>query len=74
MDEMRVKLTSKFMRNIVSKLIVKYIYKKFGCKVNVTLNELDIWTIDGDTNVKLNIEAKLDSNEFNRIMRSIDID
>ena len=32
-DEMKVNLSTKFMRNIVSKLIAKAIYKKFGYKV-----------------------------------------
>lgn len=74
MDEMRMKLSSKFMKSIVSKVIGRFIYKKFGCKVNITINDLDVWSIDGNTNIKLNVEANLDSNEFNKIMKSIDSD
>lgn len=73
-DEMRVKLSTNFMRNIVSKLISKAIYKKFGCKVNIQLNDLDVWVVDGDTTVKLNVEARLKNDEFNKIMKSIDMD
>ena len=42
MDEMKLKLSTKFMRGIVSKLIARSIYKKYGYRVNVQLNDLDI--------------------------------
>ena len=74
MDEMRVKLSTNFMRKIVSKLISRVIYKKFGCKVNIQLNDLDVRVIDGDTTVKVNMEARLNNDEFNKIMKSIDED
>jgi hypothetical protein len=74
MDEMRVKLSSKFMRNIVSKLMAKMIYKKFGYKVDIRLDELDVKVIDGDTTVKLNVEARLKNEEFTKIMKSIELE
>lgn len=74
MDEMRVKLSTNFIRNIVSKIISKAIYKKYGVKINVRLNDLDLWIIDGDANIKLNVEAKLKSDDFNKIIKSIDED
>ena len=74
MDEMKFKLSSKFMRGIVSKLLAKYIYKKTGYKVDIQLNEFDFNAINGDTVVKLNVEAKLKSEEFNKILKSIDLD
>ena len=73
-DELRVKLSTKFMRNIVAKLLAKSIQKKFGCKVKIQLNELDIKVINGDTNIKTNVEIKLDSQEFMKIMESIGMD
>lgn len=72
MDELRFKLSTKFMKKIVSKLITRAIYKKYGYKVNIQLNEIDVWSIDGDTTVKLDVEAKLKSEEFNKIMKNID--
>lgn len=74
MDEMRVKLSTRFMRNIVSKLVSRFIYKKTGCKVNIQIKELDALVINGDTNIKLNVEAKLKSEDFNKIMESLDVD
>jgi hypothetical protein len=73
-DEFKVKLSTKFMRNIVAKLLAKAIQKKFGCKVKIQLNELDVRVINGDTNIKANVEVKLDSQEFMKIMEAIDMD
>lgn len=74
MDEMRLKLSTKFMKGIASKLIAKVIYKKFGYKVDIQINDIDIWNIDGDTSLKLNVEAKMKSDEFNKIIKGIDVD
>lgn len=74
MDEMKVKLSTRFMRGIVSKLIARTIYKKYGYKVDIQLNDLDISVIDGETSVNTNVEIKLSSNEFMKIVKSIGLD
>jgi hypothetical protein len=74
MDEMKVKLSTKFMRNIVSKLIAKAIYKKYGYKVDIQLNDLDVSVIDGDTKISTNVEVKLDNKEFMKIIKSVGLD
>ena len=74
MDEMKVKLSTKFMRNIVSKLIARAIYKKYGYKVNIQLNELDVSVIDGETSINTNVEVKIDSKEFMSIIKSVGLD
>lgn len=72
MDEMKLKLSSKFMRNIVSKILSKMIYKKLGYKVNIQFNELNVDIIDGETKISANVEASFNSNEFKNIMKSIE--
>ena len=59
------------MRGIVSKLIEKSIYKKYGCIVNVQLNDLDISIVDGETTINTNVEAKISSEEFKKIMTKL---
>jgi hypothetical protein len=73
MDEMRLKLSTKFLRGIASKLIARTIYKKYGYKVNIQINDLDISMIDGETSLTANVEAKLSSDEFRKIMNNIDL-
>ena len=74
MDEMKLKLSTKFMRSIVSKLIARAIYKKYGYKVNIQLNDLDISMIDGETSINTNVEVRLNSDEFRKIMKDIGMD
>lgn len=74
MDEMKLKLSTRFMRGIVARLLSRAIYKKTGCRVDIQLNELDIQMLNGDTTVKTNVEVKLKSDEFNKIMESIGMD
>lgn len=66
-----MKLSTKFMRGIVSKLIAKVIYKKTGYKVDIQLNDLDISVIDGDAKLEANVEVKMNNEEFMKIMKSI---
>ena len=74
MDEMKIKLSTKLMRSMVSKLIARAIYKKFGYKVNIQLNELDVSVIDGETQINTSVEIKMDSKEFMKIVKSVDED
>ena len=74
MDEMKVKLSSKFMRNIVAKLIAKVLYKKLGYEIDIQLNDLDISVVDGETKISTNVDLKLDSKEFIKIMKSLGLD
>lgn len=71
MDEMRIKLTTKFMRNVAAKLLKKVIYNQTGYNVDIRIDDLDLWTINGDTTLKLNVEAKLNKEEFDKLIESI---
>ena len=71
MDELKLKLSTKFMRGIASKLIAKTISKKLGCKVDIQLNDLDISVVDGETKINTNVELKMNSDEFMKLMKSI---
>lgn len=74
MDEMKIKLSTRFMRNIVAKLIAMMIYKKTGYKVDIYLNELDVNVIDGETHISTNVEAKLSSGEFMKIIKNVGLE
>ena len=71
MDEMKLKLSTRLMRGIAAKLIARSIKKKYGCKVNIQLNELDVSVIDGDAKVLLNAEVTMDNKEFMDIMKKV---
>ena len=71
MDEMRIKLSTKLMRNLASKLLSKIIYQKLGYKVHIQLNDLDAHMVDGKVSVKINAEANLSSSEFSKLLADI---
>lgn len=71
MDKLEITLTTKFMRGLVAKLIKKTIYKKYGCKVDIQLNDLDIKIKDGDTTIQTNVEVKMNSEEFMQVMKKL---
>lgn len=74
MDEMRLKLSTKLMRGIIAKLISKAIYKKFGYKVDIQLNDLDLHIVDGETKISTNVDVSVDSKEFMKILNGIGMD
>ena len=69
MDEM--KLHTKFMKNIVSKLIAKSIYKKYGYKVDINLGDLSVNIDDGETIIDSNVTIRIDSDSFKKIMTNM---
>ena len=71
---MLIKLRTKFMKGIVSKLISKAIQSKTGYKVNIQLNDLDASFIDGEISINANLEAKMDKHEFMKILKSEGLD
>lgn len=74
MDEMKIKLSTKFMRNFIAKLISKIVYKKLGYKIDVQLNDLDINLNNGNASIKLNAEACLKYEELIKIINSVNLD
>ena len=76
MDEMKIKISTKIMRNLISKIVSKTIYKKLGYRVDIQLNGLDanMNMNNGDVTVKLNAEANLKYDELIKIINSVNLD
>lgn len=72
MDEL--KITSKFMRNLLTKAISKLIQKKFGYKVDIQLNDLNVIIVDGKAHLHTDVNLEIDNNEFLKIVKSIGLD
>lgn len=71
MDELKIK--SVFMRGVVSKLVEKAIHKKFGYKVDIQINDVDVVVTDGKAHIHLNADGEIDSNEFKKFTKFIDM-
>ena len=67
---MKIKLTTKLMKNTFSKLLTKIIYNKMGIDMNIQIDKLEIQVKDGETTIKTNVEVKLDNDEFRDLIKT----
>lgn len=71
MDELKLSLSTKFMKSMLAKLISKMIKKKYGYKVTIHIEEINLEVIDGQAKLHTNVDAELNSDEFKEIMKAI---
>lgn len=73
LDMLKIKLaSSKMMKGIATKIIEKKVYEKFGYKIDIQLNDVQIDMIDGEVKAHLDVDAKMNKTEFSRLMESIE--
>lgn len=72
MDEVRIK--TKLMKNILSKLISTLIRKKTGYKVKVQLNDIDVVINDSTAYIHLDVEGDINIDEFKKISQIIGLE
>lgn len=73
MDELKLALHTRFMKNIVTKVLSKVIFKKTGYDVSVQVNELEVETYNGKINIHMDINAELNSDDLVKILKSADM-
>lgn len=71
MDELKLNLSSKLMRGIVTKLISKAVYRKTGYKIGIELNNINVEVINGRAHIHINADAEIDNDELMKIVRTI---
>lgn len=71
MDELKLKLSTKFMRGFVAGLISKAIYKKVGYHVDIDLSEIEIRNDDGKVHIHVNVDAEVNNDDFKKIIKTI---
>ena len=74
MDELKLKLSTRFMRGMVAKLVSKAIHKKTGYEFDIQFNEIDIKTEEGKIHLHVNVDAEVSNDEFVKIVKSIGLD
>lgn len=72
MDALKVK--TKFMRSVLSKVIEKLIRKKTGYKVKIQLNEVDVSVTDNNAHIRLNVEGDMSIDELKKFMKVIGVE
>lgn len=71
MDELKLTLSTKIMKNMVTKLLTKVISKKLGCKIDIQLNELQINMVDGKVHVHANMDAEMNKDDLVNIIANV---
>lgn len=71
MDMFILKLSTKFMKGIVAKIISRNIYKKLGYRIDIQLNDVQVDMIDGDVKIHINADTKMNKTEFDRLVKKI---
>lgn len=74
MDALKLNLTTKFMKGIITKLISKAIYKKFGYKIDIVLNEIGVEVVNGKAYIHADVDAEINNDEFMKIVKSAGLD
>lgn len=72
MDEM--KIVSKFMTGIISKLLKVTIHKKTGYQVDIQLNECTVAFDYDKAHVHLSVDADMSKEELLKILKSAGLD
>ena len=62
-----MKIQSKFMTGLVSRIVKKVLRTKLGCEVDIQLNEFRTTVIDDKTHVHLDLDADLTKEELNKL-------
>lgn len=69
MDEMKIE--SKFMRGLVSKLVRKAVRDKTGLDVDIQLNGFRTTVIDEKTHVHLDVDLELTKEQLSKLTKCI---
>lgn len=68
-----MKIESKFITGIVSKIAKKVVRDKLGYNIDIQLNGLRTTIIDDKTHVHLDVDLELTKEELNKLLKSIGV-
>ena len=70
MDELKLVLSTRFMKNLVTKILSKAIFKKTGYEIGIQINKIEAETHDGKVSVHLDIDAEMNSEDLMKILKN----
>lgn len=73
MDELKLILHSRFMKNIITKLVSKAVFKKTGYDINIQINQIEAETYDGKIRIRMDVGAEMNSDDLTKILKSNDL-
>ena len=67
-----LKIKTKFIQNILSKIIETLIQKKTGYKIKIQLKDIDMTITEDNAHISLNAEADMSINELKKVAKIIE--
>lgn len=64
MDEMKLVISTRFMRNLITKILAKAIYKKTGYQVDVQIHAIEAETYDGKVRIHMDVDAEMNGEDL----------
>ena len=71
MDELKLSLSTKLMKGIVSKLLSRLVQKKLGYKINIQLNGVNVEMKDEKIHLHIDADADLNKDDFTSSINNI---
>lgn len=72
MDELNIK--TKFMRNMLSKILETVLRKKTGYKVKIQLNAIQVSITEEKARIHVDVDGEMNVDEFKKISRIIGLE
>lgn len=72
MDEMRIKLSTKLLRGLVSKLISKVVYKNIGVRPDINVRDIELDMREGKTYFHIDVDGSIGNEVILKLNNLID--
>lgn len=72
MDEMRIKLSTKLLRGLVSKLISKAVYKNIGVRPDINVRDIELDMREGKTYFHIDVDGSIGNEVVLKLNNLID--
>ncbi len=74
MDELKLRLSTKFMKGMIAKFISKAIFKKVGVNPGIQLNEIEVEMKDGKMRIHISMDGEIDEKSLVKALQLVDLD
>lgn len=72
MDLLKLRISTKYLKGFVAKIVSKKLYEKTGCKMDIQFRNIEIDSINGDILIRVDVDGRIGKTEFERLLETID--
>lgn len=71
MDELKLSISTNFMRNLITKILDKLIFKKTGYHVGIQINEIKAESTDGKIRIHMDADVEMSYEDLKNILKTV---